>query len=102
MSATAENTDARKPPKKPGKAKPADAGSVIRTGTGTAAHRLNEAPPQKGYGTARMSASTATGLPIIDLLLPDPLAATIGLAVPKNEIDGRCLDLNPGDGSTCR
>jgi len=71
MSATAENTDARKPPKKPGKAKPADAGSVIRTGTGTAAHRLNEAPPQKGYGTARMSASSGTGLPIIDLLLPD-------------------------------
>ena len=30
------------------------------------------------------------------------LAATIGLAVPKGEIDGRCLDLNPGDGTTCR
>ncbi|MNF95405.1 hypothetical protein D3C84_781550 [compost metagenome] len=71
MSATAENTDARKSPKKPGKAKPADAGSVIRTNTVTAAHRLNETPAQKAYGTARVSAASATGMPIVDLLLPD-------------------------------
>lgn len=71
MSATAENTDARKSPKKPGKAKPADAGSVIRTNTEAAAHRLNETPAQKAYGTARVSAASATGMPIVDLLLPD-------------------------------
>jgi len=40
------------------------------------------------------------GVETVDIL--PTLAATIGLAVPKNEIDGRCLDLNPGTGSTCR
>jgi predicted AlkP superfamily pyrophosphatase or phosphodiesterase len=29
------------------------------------------------------------------------LAATIGLAVPKDEIDGRCLDIAAGPGETC-
>ena len=40
------------------------------------------------------------GVETVDIL--PTLAATIGLNVPKNEIDGRCLDLNPGTGSTCR
>lgn len=71
MSATAENTDASKSSRKLGKAKPSDAGSVIRTDTDAPAHRLNEAPPQKGYGTARVAVSTATGTAIVDLLLPD-------------------------------
>lgn len=30
------------------------------------------------------------------------LAALIGLDVPPGEIDGRCLDLDPGPGDTCR
>jgi len=71
MSATAENTAARKSPKKPGKAKAANAGSVITTSTEATAHRLNETPAQKAYGTARVSAASATGMPIVDLLLPD-------------------------------
>jgi arylsulfatase A-like enzyme len=29
------------------------------------------------------------------------LAATIGLKVPADEIDGRCLDLDAGPGTTC-
>ena len=29
------------------------------------------------------------------------LAALIGLAVPRGEFDGRCLDLDPGPGDTC-
>ena len=29
------------------------------------------------------------------------LAALIGLAVPRGEFDGRCLDLDPGAGDTC-
>ena len=29
------------------------------------------------------------------------LAAVIGLAVPRGEFDGRCLDLDPGPGDTC-
>ena len=40
------------------------------------------------------------GVETVDIL--PTLAATIGLNVPKGEIDGRCLDLNPGEGSTCR
>lgn len=40
------------------------------------------------------------GVETVDIL--PTLAATIRLNVPKGEIDGRCLDLNPGDGSTCR
>ncbi|MBD8677898.1 alkaline phosphatase family protein [Sphingomonas sp. CFBP 13720] len=40
------------------------------------------------------------GIETVDIL--PTLAATIGLAVPRGEIDGRCLDLNPGDGTTCR
>lgn len=71
MSATAETTDARKATKKPVKAKPADAKSVITTSTKSAAHRLNESSAHKGYGTARVSASSTTGMPIVDLLLPD-------------------------------
>ena len=30
------------------------------------------------------------------------LAPLVGLAVPAAEIDGRCLDLDPGPGTTCR
>ncbi len=30
------------------------------------------------------------------------LAAQIGLTVPAAEIDGRCLDLDPGDGDSCK
>lgn len=30
------------------------------------------------------------------------LAATIGVAIPMGSIDGRCLDLDEGPGSTCR
>lgn len=40
------------------------------------------------------------GVETVDIL--PTLAATIRLPVPKNEIDGRCLDLDPGDGTTCR
>jgi predicted AlkP superfamily pyrophosphatase or phosphodiesterase len=40
------------------------------------------------------------GVETVDIL--PTLAGTIGLAVPKAEIDGRCLDLDPGEGSTCR
>lgn len=40
------------------------------------------------------------GVETVDIL--PTLAATIRLPVPKNEIDGRCLDLDPGEGSTCR
>jgi predicted AlkP superfamily pyrophosphatase or phosphodiesterase len=40
------------------------------------------------------------GVETVDIL--PTLAATIHLPVPKNEIDGRCLDLDPGDGTTCR
>lgn len=29
------------------------------------------------------------------------LAALIGLAVPQDQIDGRCIDLDPGPGDTC-
>lgn len=71
MSATAENTDARKSPKKPGTAKASDAGSVITTRTKAAAHRLDESPAKRSYGTARVSVPTSTGMPIIDLLLPN-------------------------------
>lgn len=39
------------------------------------------------------------GVETVDIL--PTLAATIRLPVPKNEIDGRCLDLDPGEGSTC-
>lgn len=40
------------------------------------------------------------GVETVDIL--PTLAATIRLPVPRNEIDGRCLDLDPGDGTTCR
>jgi hypothetical protein len=40
------------------------------------------------------------GVETVDIL--PTLAATIRLPVPKNEIDGRCLDLDPGEGTTCR
>lgn len=40
------------------------------------------------------------GVETVDIL--PTLAATIRLPVPENEIDGRCLDLDPGDGTTCR
>ena len=40
------------------------------------------------------------GVETVDIL--PTLAALIGLAVPAAEIDGRCLDLDPGAGTTCR
>lgn len=40
------------------------------------------------------------GVETVDIL--PTLAATIGLPVPRSEIDGRCLDLDPGEGTTCR
>ncbi|KQN40277.1 alkaline phosphatase [Sphingomonas sp. Leaf407] len=40
------------------------------------------------------------GVETVDIL--PTLAATIGLRVPANEIDGRCLDLDPGEPSICR
>ncbi len=39
------------------------------------------------------------GVETVDIL--PTLAATIRLPVAKSEIDGRCLDLNPGAASTC-
>jgi hypothetical protein len=38
----------------------------------------------------------ATGLDILPTL-----AALIGLSIPADEIDGRCIDLDPGPGDTC-
>ena len=40
------------------------------------------------------------GVETVDIL--PTLAATIGLPVARSEIDGRCLDLDPGEGTTCR
>ena len=40
------------------------------------------------------------GVETVDIL--PTLASLIGLAVPPAEIDGRCLDLDPGAASTCR
>jgi hypothetical protein len=40
------------------------------------------------------------GVETVDIL--PTLAATIRLPVPKGDIDGRCLDLDPGEGTTCR
>lgn len=40
------------------------------------------------------------GVETVDIL--PTLAATIRLPVPKNEIDGRCLDLDPGEATICR
>ena len=40
------------------------------------------------------------GVETVDIL--PTLAALIGLPVPAAEIDGRCLDLDPGAASTCR
>lgn len=71
MSATAESTEAKKSSKKPGKAKSAGAGSIVTTGTEAAVHRVNESPASKAYGTARVSATSATGMAIVDLLLPN-------------------------------
>lgn len=39
--------------------------------------------------------------PIETVDIMPTLAALIGLPVPANEIDGRCLDLDAGPGSTC-
>ncbi|HEX7781732.1 MAG TPA: alkaline phosphatase family protein [Sphingobium sp.] len=39
------------------------------------------------------------GVETVDIL--PTLAATIGLAVPKSEIDGRCLDIIAGPGESC-
>ena len=39
------------------------------------------------------------GVETVDIM--PSLAALIGLPVAKNEIDGRCLDLNAGDGDSC-
>ncbi|MET0369841.1 MAG: alkaline phosphatase family protein [Sphingobium sp.] len=39
------------------------------------------------------------GVETVDIL--PTLAAMIGLPVPANEIDGRCLDLTAGDGDSC-
>ena len=39
------------------------------------------------------------GIETVDIM--PSLAALIGLPVPQNEIDGRCLDLIAGDGDSC-
>lgn len=40
------------------------------------------------------------GVETIDIM--PTLAALIGLSIPAGDIDGRCLDLDPGAGTTCR
>ncbi len=40
------------------------------------------------------------GVETVDIL--PTLASVIGLKIDKSEIDGRCLDLDPGAASTCR
>jgi arylsulfatase A-like enzyme len=40
-------------------------------------------------------------LPVETVDILPTLAALIGLPVPPAEIDGRCLDLNRGGGSSC-
>jgi predicted AlkP superfamily pyrophosphatase or phosphodiesterase len=41
-------------------------------------------------------------LPVETVDIVPTLAALIGLSLPAGEIDGRCLDLDAGAGSTCR
>ena len=41
-------------------------------------------------------------LPIETVDIMPTLAALIGLGVPANEIDGRCLDLEPGPADSCK
>ena len=40
-------------------------------------------------------------LPVETVDIAPTLAALIGLAIAKGEMDGRCLDLDPGPGDTC-
>jgi alkaline phosphatase len=40
-------------------------------------------------------------LPVETVDILPTLAALIGLAIPAAEIDGRCLDLDPGESNTC-
>lgn len=41
-------------------------------------------------------------LPARTVDIAPTLAATLGLAIPAGEIDGRCLDLDGGEGDTCK
>ena len=41
-------------------------------------------------------------LPVETVDILPTLAPLVGLAVPAAEIDGRCLDLDPGAGDSCR
>jgi alkaline phosphatase len=40
-------------------------------------------------------------LPVETVDILPTLAALIGLSIPADEIDGRCIDLDPGQGDTC-
>ena len=40
-------------------------------------------------------------LPVESVDILPTLAALIGLPIPSDEIDGRCIDLDPGPGTTC-
>jgi alkaline phosphatase len=40
-------------------------------------------------------------LPVETVDILPTLAALIGLSIPADEIDGRCIDLDPGPGDTC-
>ena len=51
------------------------------------------------YAPGRTGFEHPQPIETVDIL--PTLAATIGLAVPAAEIDGRCIDLDPGAGDSC-
>jgi arylsulfatase A-like enzyme len=51
--------------------------------------------------TAAGTAGSEQSLPVETVDIPPTLAALIGLSIPAVEIDGHCIDIDPGPADSC-